>query len=278
MDILNFYLGDKTRNDNTLIYDLLNIVNYYIKHNLQPDYKLVEKIVDVYLSLEVNIVDRLKFEKLSFSDLGVGYYLNKELTIDIKNIKKWVESDKKYLNKENLYIDNINVLYIYEILNTVFHELTHAKQDYLLEQNPDKYIIYEIDDELTEKEYENLYEYLLTERYANIRGTTLACSILSKLNISNNDKICLKYLELTEYLYLYEKSYPFLEFANALYEENETKLKISETKELDLIDRTHYGSFISDIEYDNLNDLLDLIIDHQIDPKEELKTLIKRIK
>ena len=212
------------------------------------------------------------------------YY--QRLLFNITTIKNASKSLKMNVSKK--------ILSYYISLETIIHELTHARQQYIMERN--KNYLYSTSYELIERDpyiYDDNHDLLLTERYANLRAQAIAYKVMSY--IYPEEKISDLRLFLLDYLlygYKYnidiiqnpeDSSFIAIEsdeitsaidsHNNLLLQANMCPISVSVDGELSLYDRLYIGLPITKEEFNSLNELYINLNN----TKGEVKQLVNKI-
>ena len=178
-------------------------------------------------------------------------------------------------------VRNSRILSYFVILSTIIHELTHARQDYVM--NVHKNEIYNSCDSLIDEKYEvydDNHDEVLIERYANLRGELLAYQVLSYIYPPRYVKFL--QLAICEYLLCgYEEKegsvISALDTYNRIMEENGfPKVDIDCEESLDLYSRLYLGLPISSEEYKKLINLYCDIFEGK-KQTEDIKKLINKL-
>ena len=174
MDYINYALNDKSKNDRLLIKELsIYIRNHYSK-GLPINKKFVSDVIDIILRNS-----EIDFNYIYYSDYSeIAVWYSYDETIEF-NITEMVNALRK-VGYYNSRVANKKLLSYFYVLSTIIHELTHGRQDYVMKN--DNNIIYRSCDALVNENYETYSEHhddILIERYANLRGDSIAYEVLS---------------------------------------------------------------------------------------------------
>ena len=179
MGEINNILNDESNNDYQLVKELSIFIRNHKSKNLAIDKRFIRCVVDIIM--RNSQIDYSDIEITNFPS-PVGEYEQKSKTILINISKLYRNSanlNKIFFNPINVKIDDEIIRYYYS-LGLIIHEVTHARQYQVIPD--DKYNIYNSCYELcTDKEaaYNKNHDMILFERYATLRGFTLAYKILS---------------------------------------------------------------------------------------------------
>ena len=291
MNIINSILKDESLNDKELIKEL----SVYIKNHINKK-KPINKQLVIDLTNIVARNSELYFEKVKFvNDTQFNAYwdyykmhINFNMTLTLTYAKLMKYSYHQICDK--------NIFIYYYILITIIHELTHARQYYLI--NMEKNQIYSSCNELLNKKYDvyfDNYDVVLMERYAGLRAETLTYEVLSYIYPTNKIQE-LKHQLFTDLLLgykanqnqklvqlVYEKELPvdfeiisIIDNYNMIMEENSLpKVNIPFFKDMTLYERLYLGLPVSTKEYRELISLYEDI--HYKPQKEKVKELINKL-
>ena len=177
MNDINHILNDESINDKQLIKELSIYIKNHDEKNLPLNKKFVEDIIDITLrnsEIEYNgvyFINDNNFIAFWYSTYMELYFNVTEMFKNAMLLKDEYLKSKIGKNKIFIYFDTIS---------TVIHEITHARQFYVM--NKDKNEIYSSCNELINEMhdvYKMNHDYVLTERYANLRGNTIAYQVMS---------------------------------------------------------------------------------------------------
>ena len=227
------------------------------------------------------MVRRILFEKRNDNINDVASFDGEDLIFYVDNSYDLINNNYQKLKNNNIILDGGIVGYFnFEILNTIFHEFAHIRQDYLVCRriNNKEAEIYQICYEIIEKIkgfYKQNYEIVLTEVNAFHEGMLKSFNIYKNAPldiVSKNDKEILARLTFDEILndYNYLDSGKLLSSSEALLEileyhyssENINTFRLREIIEqnnFSLYDRLKLGFPITDKEYHYLKILYDNI-------------------
>lgn len=191
MDVVNTLLNDQSENDKKLIKELSIYVKNFNKTEKRINKEFVLNIANIVLQnyeVDYNYLQLIN-ENLSGAwdeDNGI---ININLTNILKNAKEHGKHQKEYNNVISRYFP----------METIIHEITHARQSYI-NSNSFNLILYSCLDLLNTdyNEYMKNWQYVMVERYARLRACTISYAALSY--IYENEEL--------EYI----KSYMFYQF------------------------------------------------------------------
>lgn len=168
MKKINEILKDNSLNDRLLIKELSIYIKNHKLNKKKIDGNFVRDIINIITSNEEAIIDNIIFVD---DDSFLGCYYDKEIEINLTAI-----------NNLKYYYSNLNmeIMAYYEVLFVIVHELTHAKQHYLIENG--KHNVYNSSFEYVDNYYSNYeinHDLTPTERYADARGIYIAYQVLS---------------------------------------------------------------------------------------------------
>jgi len=179
MGEINNILNDESNND----YQLIRELSIYIKNHKNKKQAIDKKFVNdvINIIMRNSHIDYSGIKITNFPS-SVGEYDQDSKTI-LMNISK-LYKNSVFLNRQFFYRNDRKVaddiIRYYYSLGLIIHEVTHAKQ--YQEIPNDKSNIYSSCYELcTEKEevYNKNHDMILFERYATLRGFTIAYKVLS---------------------------------------------------------------------------------------------------
>ena len=295
MNEINKILNDESHNDKELVKEL----SVYVKNNrdkgLPIDGKFIKDIASIVLRNSEIICNGI----ILTNNKNIDALWDREYKCPIFNLTKHINAincfKKRKKSKSNCY----ETIGYYLILRNIIHELTHARQEYILEHKGNQ--IYSSFYELLDTNYHCYLQHhdeTLAERYANLRSSILAYQTLSYIYdpkyIKNLKYDTLNYLlrgykidnegeaELavktktmqTEYVYDDLEIISALDNYNSILEESSVdKIAIDSIENMTLYDRLYLGLPITPLEYVNIYNLYDkLTCEH-----ENIKTLINRL-
>lgn len=197
MEELNRILDDESINDKQLIKELSTYLKHHAKSNAPINRKFIERIVNIILD----------YTEISYNGL---------IFVGGEDIAAWVDYYKIFLfnltkmKQNNEFKMNKKIYDYYFALFTIVHEITHARQLYILDNK--KNDLYSSSNSLIEKN-ENLYlenhDLVLTERYANLRGHNISYQALSYIypyeELENLQEISFHYLLYGYIVYMNEE-------------------------------------------------------------------------
>ena len=194
------------------------------------------------------MVRRILFEKRNDNQDDVASFDGEDLLFYVDNNNDFISKNFNNLKRQNIFLDGgIVSYYNFEILNTIFHEFAHIRQDYLVCRNINNKealiyrICYEILDNIKGFYKEN-YEIILTEVNAFNLGILKAFHIYKNAPLSiidKNDKEIYAKLSFNELLSNYTLN------NNVLYSSSEVLIYILKSLYYDK-DKT-YINVLSDI-------------------------------
>ena len=174
MDNIDYILNDKSKNDKELIKELSLFVSNHKSKNLPINKKFIGNITDIVLNnyeVNFNVIDYITNKNCQgewgHEDNNISF--NPDLImICSKRLKGYAK-----INDDRIYS-------YYNAINIVIHEITHARQWYLnkIKKNP----IYDSCINLINynpNEYTTNHDLMLIERYAYLRGNSIAYEVLS---------------------------------------------------------------------------------------------------
>ena len=173
---INDVLNDESHNDKELVKELSIYVKNHKDKKLPINKQFIKDIIDI--TLRNSEIDFENVVFINFNDIsGIWVDDSKTLIISSVGISKQSKLYKDYLHSR---IGDNSILAYYTIIETIVHELTHARQYYVnATQRND---IYTSCNEIVHKkykEYRENHDLVLTERYASLRGSTIAYEVLS---------------------------------------------------------------------------------------------------
>ena len=227
------------------------------------------------------MVRRIIFEKNNDNINDFASFDGEDLVFHLLNGCNYAYDNYQKLKKDNIYLNGGAISYInFEILNTIFHEFAHIRQDYLVCRriNNKEAEIYRICFQILDNIkgfYKDHYGIILTEVNAFNEGILKSFNIYKNAPsdiISKNDKEIYARLAFNELLSKYFKeddkiissSDSLIDVLN-YYHYNYSNLEINRLKELiyqnnySLYERLKMGFPISMKEYKYLNILYDNI-------------------
>lgn len=188
------------------LYNNKTIISTYMLNDIKEDYLEKNKMNDIYLkflksnhkSFDSNLRD---YENTYLE--GFGGYQNDV----IKMYRSKLMLYYLYLyKKDNIYMLNEDEIGYFNLacVNTLIHELTHAKQDKIVKQEIDAkdaiYKILKVDFDQTDSDfYDKYYDYFITEYNANLEASIYINKLVNNTN--------LKHLNTKETLRLIGKAY-----------------------------------------------------------------------
>ena len=174
---VNCVLNDESCNDKKLVKELSLFLNYHKKNISTINKRFVKDMVNIILNnYEVNF-SKIILEN-NCDNLGDWEPSDMTLSFNLTLMMNEAKILKNYLLNTNV---GDNRIYIYfSILNIVIHEITHARQYYI--NNIFNNQIYDSCIELINENYDiyrRNHSNILIERYAYLRGYTIAYDVLS---------------------------------------------------------------------------------------------------
>ena len=278
MEDINYLLNDESNNDKLLIKELSIYIKNHRYNNIKINRKFIKNIVSIILNNSEIQIDEIIIDDTCNNVLGTCgsgiLYLN---MTNIINFSK--DINRAY----SLKIGDNRLLVYYELLFVIFHELTHARQEYLMNNNYNK--MYNSSYELLQDNYDQYMENhdnILIERYANLRGAILSYKVLSyiysKKEINQLQKMII--------LYLYN-GYKKDEngnmvaiidyFNNIIIENNLTKINDDFSEYKSFYNRLYLGLPITENEFKNIINLY-WKIEKDTCVDEEIRLLIRNLR
>ena len=278
MEDINYLLNDESNNDKILIKELSIYIKNHRDNNIKINKKFIKNIVSIILNNSEIQIDEIIIDDTCNNVLGTCgsgiLYLN---MTNIINFSK--DINRAY----NLKIGDNRLLVYYELLFVIFHELTHARQEYLMNNNYNK--MYNSSYELLQDNYDQYmenYDNILIERYANLRGAILSYKVLSYI-YSKKD---INQLQKMIILYLYN-GYKKDEngnmvaiidyFNNIINENNLTKINDDFSEYKSFYNRLYLGLPITENEFKNIINLY-WKIEKDTCVDEEIRLLIRNLR
>lgn len=278
MEDINYLLNDESNNDKILIKELSIYIKNHRDNNIKINKKFIKNIVSIILNNSEIQIDEIIIDDTCNNVLGTCgsgiLYLN---MTNIINFSK--DINRAY----NLKIGDNRLLVYYELLFVIFHELTHARQEYLMNNNYNK--MYNSSYELLQDNYDQYmenYDNILIERYANLRGAILSYKVLSYI-YSKKD---INQLQKMIILYLYN-GYKKDEngnmvaiidyFNNIIIENNLTKINDDFSEYKSFYNRLYLGLPITENEFKNIINLY-WKIEKDTCVDEEIRLLIRNLR
>ena len=179
MQDANSVLNDQSNNDYQLTKELSVFIRNHKNKHLPIDKKYYQTILDIVM--RNSSVD---YSNVYFTDNpspnGEFNQDSGNILFNIDKINKQAESlNKKFFNSVNERVNPVIIRYYYS-LGLIIHEITHATQYGLLPTDKSNiyYSSYDICTNHNET-YSKNHDLILFERYANLRGFSLAYKVLS---------------------------------------------------------------------------------------------------
>ena len=291
MNEINKILNDESHNDKELVKELSVYVKNHRDKGLPIDGKFIKDITSIVLRNSEIICNEI----ILTNNKNIDALWDREYKCPIFNLTNHINAincfKKRKKSKSNCY----ETIGYYLILRNIIHELTHARQEYILEHKGNQ--IYSSFYELLDTNY---YCYLqhhdetLAERYANLRSSILAYQTLSYIydpkyikNLkydtfnyllcgykTDNSKETTKAMQ-TEYVYDDLEIISALDNYNSILEESSVdKIAIDSIENMTLYDRLYLGLPITPLEYVKISNLYNELASKRGD----VKTLVNRLK
>lgn len=253
MEEINYILDDKSNNDKQLVKELSLYIKNHRDKRLKVNKKFITNIINIVLrNSEIN------YNAIDFKYKGIIGGWNFYEGVLVLNITGILNTSNE-INREwfSSKIDKRTISY-YWILNVIIHEVTHSRQDYVKKNKQNR--LYDTCDRLVDEKYDvynDNHDTVLSERYANLRGTTLAYEVLSYIYpekyIKSLRDICFTYLmhgyginnhgeEADDILTKNSQIISAIESYNTLLEENSIeKVNIESNDNMTLYDKLYLG-------------------------------------
>ena len=258
-------LMDKSKNDYQLVTELSKIVRSYKDKNKPVDRKFVNKVVDVCLiNSEINLKNGVIIagnSKILENDFN-SCYVDDTIIYSSISLKNFYEMLDKFGSAYN-FGDRYMLSY-YSVMCTLIHEISHARQDYIVKNYPYSFagMIYSYSNNVFENEqefYDIYYDCFPEERNAFLRGTYISSKVMEYVY---GDKLSLffKGLFFDELLINYDYNmYPLKRFGDACkkfgYDYFDCLIPNVELTYENFLDRVWCGCELTEAEYDHLIDL-----------------------
>ncbi len=177
MEDKNLILLDESYNDALMVKEVSTYLKNHIRSGKPISKKFVQDIMDIVLkNSEINFKSVSFTDKTDVAAWNAGYQKFRFNIAAIVNQAKSLHKSRPYGER----ISDPNIYKYFFILECIFHELTHARQDYVREHySHDIYTDCEDFINQNGELYQLFHDEVLIERYANLRGTTLAYKTLS---------------------------------------------------------------------------------------------------
>lgn len=174
MNDVEYILNDKSKNDKKLIKELSIFINNHKNKNLPINKKFIKNIVNIVINNYEADLDKIDYKQIG-KDQGEWDIINDNILYNPDSIINCSKKLKFYVNIQDNRICNY-----FNIINIIIHELTHAKQFSCdqIKNNEIYYSCLNIIDKYPIK-YKDNHDYILVERYAYLRGYTIAYEVLS---------------------------------------------------------------------------------------------------
>ncbi len=267
MNEINIILNDESYDDKALVKELSIYIKNHRDKRLPIDGKFIKNITSIVLRNSEIICNEI----ILTNNKNVNAFWDRENKCPVFNLTKHINvinrfKKRNYKSKSSYY----ETIGYYIILKNIIHELTHARQEYILEHQGSE--IYSSFYELLDTNYECYLQHhdeTLAERYANLRSSTLAYQTLSYIYDPKYIKK-LKYDTFNSLLHGYKISntdqpteaindseiISALDNYNSILEESSVdKIAIESIENMTLYDRLYLGLPINKDEYFYVNDL-----------------------
>lgn len=289
--MVNSILSDYTI-DRRFIYDVSKVVKRYKDNNKRADVSFIREISGIfagYNDVSLNYVGAIPGY---FKDAGGYYECFNELYVNFdclfseaKDIQKGIIGGHSFNAGDNAKFYN------FVVFVTIIHELSHAKQDYIIKNNKGLNAdVYRFCSNLVEDniEFYNLYHDLFPfERYANLYSLKIASEVFDYVYKNRNNLVFnLDYLYMLIQDYIDSVDGPLYRFQSLceLFKCEDFGFLFSrvDNSNLQLYDRLFLGLPISDEEYLKVKNIyhqgLDCFYEDNLDNREyRVKSLCKRI-
>jgi hypothetical protein len=291
MNEINSVLNDESNNDKELIKELSVYVKNHRDKKMPINKKFFKDVINICLKNSEIAFDEIEFN--DSKDSLAEWAEDKRLGFNVTSILNSAKDSKRdWLSNAG----NNRLFAYYIVLETIIHELTHARQYYVEETEGNN-----IYSSCLNFIYENYGIYwthhddILIERYADLRGSKIAYQVLSYIypekQIRELRDIQIECL-LDGYKIVHDGYLIPLIKENEIYSDSEIisaldnynglmedcslpKVNIDITDDMTLYDRLYLGLPISASEYYNLSCLYYNM--HHDKKAENVKTLINRL-
>ena len=276
-------LMDSSKNDYQLVTELSKIVRSYKDKNKPVDRKFVNKVVDVCLiNSEINLKNGVIIagnSKILENDFN-SCYVDDTIIYSSLSLKNFYEMLDKFGSAYN-FGDRYMLSY-YSVMCTLIHEISHARQDYIVKNYPYSFagMIYSYSNNVFENEqefYDIYYDCFPEERNAFLRGNYIANMVIKHIY---GDKLSLFFKELffEELLINYDYDmYPLKRFGDACkqfrYDYFDRLISDVELTHENFFERVWCGYKITEDEY---NHLIDLCISISYPNNDVVKEYLKK--
>lgn len=276
-------LMDSSKNDYQLVTELSKIVRSYKDKNKPVDRKFVNKVVDVCLiNSEINLKNGVIIagnSKILENDFN-SCYVDDTIIYSSLSLKNFYEMLDKFGSAYN-FGDRYMLSY-YSVMCTLIHEISHARQDYIVKNYPYFFagMIYSYSNNVFENEqefYDIYYDCFPEERNAFLRGNYIANMVIKHIY---GDKLSLFFKELffEELLINYDYDmYPLKRFGDACkqfgYDYFDRLISDVELTHENFFERVWCGYKITEDEY---NHLIDLCISISYPNNDVVKEYLKK--
>lgn len=175
MNEVNWILNDESNNDKQMIKELSTYIKNHRDKGLPINKKFVKDIVGIVAQNSELDYGSICFINDNKSIASFSLSPSKNLNFNINVMMKWAKLIRGYDHWQ--LADNRIIAYHY-VLATIIHELTHARQFYL--KDDEGHEMYKtFYDTVSEEMYNGNERKFLIERYAAIRGYDIAFQVLS---------------------------------------------------------------------------------------------------
>lgn len=276
-------LMDSSKNDYQLVTELSKIVRSYKDKNKPVDRKFVNKVVDVCLiNSEINLNNGVIIagnSKILENDFN-SCYVDDTIIYSSLSLKNFYEMLDKFGSAYN-FGDRYMLSY-YSVMCTLIHEISHARQDYIVKNYPYSFagMIYSYSNNVFENEqefYDIYYDCFPEERNAFLRGNYIANMVIKHIY---GDKLSLFFKELffKELLINYDYDmYPLKRFGDACkqfgHDYFDRLISDVELTHENFFERVWCGYKITEDEY---NHLIDLCISISYPNNDVIKEYLKK--
>ena len=272
MNEVNRILDDESNNDKELIRELSVYVKNHRDKGLPINKKFVEDVASIILRNSEIDCEEIIFNNDN-SRLAAWWQQYKVVEFNLTEILNSSKDLKKIWLKSKTG-DN-KIFAYYETIGSIIHELTHARQDYIIDEKKN---IYGSGKEFVSTNYGTYHQHhdeALNERYANLREKVITYQVLSYI-YPTKEINQLRYEILYYLLYGYkidnidevvnalnaEHIHDYSEVISAIDNYNSVldsvkidKVNLEPTEEMTLYDRLYLGLPITLEEYINIMDL-----------------------
>ena len=292
MNDVNYILNDESKNDKILIKELSVYIKNHKDNKLPINGEFVNNIIDIVLrNSEIDFETIVINDQLDNCSWTTNYM---RFNYSIYRLFEMAESIKHFLC---LHYGDMRFFRYIATIAIIVHESTHARQDYVRKNEKNK--IYMSCEEFilnNYKTYKDNHDLVLIERYASLRGYTIAYEVLSYIYplkyVQNIRSLIFYYLmygyRVNNYEYIIpagrdSKLYNDCEIISAIDSYNMLMeqieyppLEIDIYDDMNLYDRFYLGSDISVGEYHKLRNLYSSVI-YNRQNEGKLKELINKL-